>query len=177
MIVNAMEKAGYIPGKNVFLALDPAASEFYKDGRYHFEGSERTSREMIDYYRKLVDKYPIVSIEDGLAEDDWEGWKELTKALGEKIQLVGDDIFVTNPEIFTRGVKEGIANSILIKLNQIGTLSQTFFPAELINSAGIPVFFNLVSLSGTFTFSTSTASALTTTSPVSPLKSGSLVIV
>lgn len=105
-IVDAIEKAGYVPGKDIFLALDPAASEFFKEGKYYFEGDRKTSEDMIDYYQKLVSKYPIVSIEDGLAEDDWEGWKKLTGALGEKIQLVGDDIFVTNPDIFKRGIKE-----------------------------------------------------------------------
>lgn len=136
MIVDAIEKAGYIPGKDVFLALDPAASEFFTEGWYQFEGTRKTSKEMIDYYQKLVGKYPIVSIEDGLAEDDWAGWKELTKALGEKIQLVGDDIFVTNPEIFKRGIQEGIANSILIKLNQIGTISETLKTISMAKKAG-----------------------------------------
>lgn len=135
-IVDGIEKAGYIPGKDVFLALDPAASEFFKDGMYHFEGSRRTSRDMIDYYLQLVDKYPIISIEDGLAEEDWEGWKELTGALGGKIQLVGDDIFVTNPEIFRKGIQEGIANSILIKLNQIGTITETLQTISIAKKAG-----------------------------------------
>ncbi|NLI12275.1 MAG: phosphopyruvate hydratase [Peptococcaceae bacterium] len=135
-IVDGIEKAGYIPGKDVFLALDPAASEFFKDGLYHFEGSKRTSGDMVDYYSKLVDKYPIVSIEDGLAEDDWDGWKELTGKLGGKIQLVGDDIFVTNPEIFRKGIQLGIANSILIKLNQIGTITETLQTMSMARKAG-----------------------------------------
>lgn len=135
-IVDAIEKAGYVPGKDVFLALDTAASEFFKEGKYHFEGNKKTSEDMIDYYRKLVSKYPIVSIEDGLAEDDWEGWKKLTGTLGGNIQLVGDDIFVTNPDIFKRGIKEGIANSILIKLNQIGTVSETLKTISMAKKAG-----------------------------------------
>lgn len=135
-IVEGIEKAGYIPGKDVFLALDPAASEFFKDGLYHFEGSRKTASDMVNYYTKLVSKYPIVSIEDGLAEDDWAGWKELTGALGGKIQLVGDDIFVTNPEIFKRGIQEGIANSVLIKLNQIGTITETLQTMSMARKAG-----------------------------------------
>lgn len=135
-IVAAIEKAGYAPGKDVFLALDPAASEFYKDGVYQFEGGRKRSAEMVDFYTGLVDKYPIVSVEDGLAEDDWEGWKMLTRALGERIQLVGDDIFVTNPEIFKKGIAEGIANSILIKLNQIGTVSETMETMAMARKAG-----------------------------------------
>ncbi|HOV80181.1 MAG TPA: phosphopyruvate hydratase [Bacillota bacterium] len=135
-IVDAIQKAGYVPGKDIFLALDPAASEFFKEGKYYFERDRKTSEDMIDYYQKLVSKYPIVSIEDGLAEDDWEGWKKLTGALGEKIQLVGDDIFVTNPDIFKRGIKEGIANSILIKLNQIGTISETLKTISMAKKTG-----------------------------------------
>ncbi len=135
-IVEGIENAGYVPGKDVFLALDPAASEFFKEGLYHFEGSRKTSSDMIGYYTNLVNKYPIISIEDGLAEDDWDGWKELTGALGDKIQLVGDDIFVTNPEIFKKGISEGIANSILIKLNQIGTITETLQTMSLARKAG-----------------------------------------
>ena len=136
LIVEAIDKAGYVPGQDVFLALDPAASEFFKDGVYHFEGDRRTYQEMIGYYTGLVNKYPIVSIEDGLAEDDWEGWAELTKTLGSKIQLVGDDIYVTNPNIFAEGIKKGIANSILIKLNQIGTITQTLETMSMARKAG-----------------------------------------
>jgi enolase len=135
-IVDAIEKAGYVPGKDVFLALDPAASEFFKESLYHFEGNKLTSRDMIGYYEQLVGKYPIVSIEDGLAEDDWDGWKEMTGALGGKIQIVGDDIYVTNPEIFRKGIEAGIANSILIKLNQIGTISETLQTMAMARKAG-----------------------------------------
>ncbi len=127
LIVEAIEKAGYKPGEDVFIALDPAASEFFKDGKYHLDstGDILSSEQMIDLYEEWIKKYPIYSIEDGLAESDWEGWKKLTERLGNKIQLVGDDIFVTNPEIFSEGIEKGIANSILIKLNQIGTLTET----------------------------------------------------
>ena len=128
LILQSIQNAGYAPGKEVFLALDVAASEFYIDGKYVFkksDGSERTVDEMIDFYNALVETYPIVSIEDGLDEDDWEGWKCLTEEMGQKIQLVGDDIFVTNLKRFQKGVTEGIGNSILIKLNQIGTLTET----------------------------------------------------
>ena len=127
LIVEAIEKAGYKPGEEIFIALDPAASEFFKDGKYHLDstGDVFTSEQMIDLYNEWVKKYPIFSIEDGLAESDWDGWKKLTEKLGDKIQLVGDDIFVTNPEIFKEGIEKGIANSILIKLNQIGTLTET----------------------------------------------------
>ncbi len=128
LLVEAITKAGYTPGKDVFIALDPAASEFYDDF-YVLLGEktdkEKTSQQMVEFYEKLVEKYPIVSIEDGLAEDDWDGWKLLTEKLGSKIQLVGDDIFVTNPEIFKKGIEEKIGNAILIKLNQIGTLTET----------------------------------------------------
>ncbi len=134
LLVEAIEKAGYKPGEEIALAMDSAASEFFKDGKYHLKADnlELTSEEMVKFYEKLVDKYPIVSLEDGLAEEDWEGWKILTQRLGDRIQLVGDDIFVTNPERFGRGIKEGIANAILIKLNQIGTLTETL---NVINQA------------------------------------------
>jgi enolase len=127
-IVEAVQKAGYTPGKHVFLALDSAASEFHQDGTYVFKKSDktvRTSAQMIDFYAGLIERFPIVSIEDGLAEDDWDGWKAMTEALGRRIQIVGDDIFVTNMTRFREGVARGIANSILIKLNQIGSLSET----------------------------------------------------
>jgi len=127
-IVESIHKAGYTPGKDIWLALDPAASEFHENGRYVFkksDGSTRTSAEMVAFYTSLINKYPIVSIEDGLAEDDWDGWALLTKELGSRIQIVGDDIFVTNMSRFKEGVSRGIANSILIKLNQIGSLSET----------------------------------------------------
>lgn len=123
----AIESAGYVAGDEIFFALDAAASEFYKGGKYELEGEgvTRTSEEMVDFYADLVERYPIVSIEDGHAEDDWNGWKLMTERLGGTVQLVGDDIFVTNPERLVRGINEGIANSILIKLNQIGTLTET----------------------------------------------------
>jgi enolase len=124
----AVKEAGYKAGEDVVFALDPAASEFYSDGRYVFKksgGPARTAEEMIALYTSWVDKYPIVSIEDGLAEDDWEGWAKLTEALGDRIQIVGDDIFVTNLDRLARGIDEGVANAILIKLNQIGTLTET----------------------------------------------------
>lgn len=126
-LVQAIEQTGYKPGEEVFLALDPAASEFYENGFYLIkeEGLSLSSEEMINYLDKLVGNYPIISIEDGLAESDWDGWKDLTLSLGGKVQLVGDDIFVTNPTIFKKGIQEGIANAILIKVNQIGTLTET----------------------------------------------------
>lgn len=128
LILESIQKSGYNPGTDIYLALDVAASEFYTDKKYVFkksDGKEKTIEQMIEFYQTLVENYPIISIEDGLAEDDWEGWKNMTDVLGQKIQLVGDDIFVTNPERLKRGVELGIANSILIKLNQIGTLSET----------------------------------------------------
>jgi len=134
VIVEAIEKSGYKPGKDIFLALDSAASSFYKDKKYILEAEEikeKNSDEMIDFYEDLIKKYPIVFIEDGLGEEDWEGWSRLTKRLGGKIQLVGDDIFVTNTKIFAEGIKRHIANSILIKVNQIGTLSETLEAIEM----------------------------------------------
>jgi enolase len=138
VIIEAIQLAGYEPGKDVFLALDSAASELYKDGIYVFEreGARRNIDEMIEFYQELVEKYPIISIEDGLAEDDWEGWKKMTFAMGDKIQLVGDDLFVTNKERLIRGIKEECCNSILIKLNQIGTLSETLETIEVAKKAG-----------------------------------------
>ena len=137
LIMKAIEKAGYEPGKDIYLAVDVAASELIgDDGKYSFEGKKITSAELIKYYEKIVANYPILSIEDGLAEGDWKGWKALTKALGKKVQLVGDDIFVTNTSILQKGIKEGIANSILIKLNQIGTLTETLDAIEMASRAG-----------------------------------------
>ena len=139
LIIEATQKAGYKAGEDVFIALDPAASEFFEDKIYKFhksDGSKKTSEEMIRLYVDLVERYPIVSIEDGLAEDDWEGWKLLTQELGKRIQLVGDDIFVTNPEIIRKGIREGIANSVLIKLNQIGTITETLEAIELARGSG-----------------------------------------
>ncbi len=128
LILESIQSAGYTPGSDVYLALDVAASEFYSDKKYVFkksDGSEKTDEQMIEFYQTLLQKYPILSIEDGFAEDDWEGWIKLTRLIGKKIQIVGDDIFVTNLDRFKKGVEQGVANSILIKLNQIGTLSET----------------------------------------------------
>jgi enolase len=137
-ILQAIEKAGYKPGEDVLLALDCAASEFYKDGKYDLsgEGLQLTSVEFANYLANLVDKYPIVSIEDGMHEGDWEGWAILTEKLGKKIQLVGDDLFVTNTKILKEGIEKNIANSILIKVNQIGTLTETFAAIEMAKRAG-----------------------------------------
>jgi enolase len=139
LIAQSIENAGYKVGQDIALALDCAASEFYDKGRYILEAEknpERSSDEMIRYYAKLLDRYPILSIEDGLSELDWKGWKMLTEKLGKRVQLVGDDIFVTNVEIFAKGIKEGIGNSILIKLNQIGTLTETLDAIELAKRSG-----------------------------------------
>lgn len=137
-IVTAIERAGYKSGTEVKLALDVAATEMYQDGNYHFagEGITRTSEEMIAFYEDLVSKYPIVSIEDGLAEDDWDGWKLLTERLGDKVQLVGDDLFVTNTVRLADGIARGVGNSILVKVNQIGTLTETFDAIEMAKQAG-----------------------------------------
>ncbi len=137
-IIKAIEKAGFKPGKDVYIALDPAASEFYKNGKYNLKGEGKvlTPAQMVDYYSKLVEKYPIISIEDGMAEEDWNGWKKLTEKLGRKVQLVGDDLFVTNTERLKKGIKLGVTNSILIKLNQIGTLSETLDAVEMARNAG-----------------------------------------
>ncbi|MDE2166604.1 MAG: phosphopyruvate hydratase [Alphaproteobacteria bacterium] len=135
-IVRAIEAAGYKPGEQVALALDPASSEFCKDGKYKMEGKTLDAGAMVKFYEGLVARYPIVSIEDGMAEDDWAGWKALTDALGKKIQLVGDDIFVTNPQRLTQGIEQGIGNAILIKVNQIGSLSETLETMALARRAG-----------------------------------------
>ena len=135
LILKAVDKAGYRAGEQIYLALDVAASEFY-DKKYDFEGTKTSSDDMIEYYKKLSSKYPIVSIEDGLAEGDWDGWERLTTALGGKVQLVGDDLFVTNPEIFAKGIDRNIANAILIKVNQIGTLTETLEAIEMAKRAG-----------------------------------------
>ncbi len=137
-IMRAIEEAGYNPGTEIAMAIDAAATEFHKDGKYNLagEGKILTAADMVDYLGGFVDKYPLVSIEDGLAEGDWEGWRLLTGKLGERIQLVGDDIFVTNPDILAQGIDEGIANSILIKLNQIGTLTETLDTVEMAKQAG-----------------------------------------
>ena len=138
VILEATERAGYKPGKDIVMAMDVASSEFYVDGKYKMtgEGVEKTSEEMVDYLAGLCEKYPIISIEDGMAEDDWDGWKKLTKKLGKKVQLVGDDLFVTNEERLVQGIEKGVANAILIKVNQIGTLTETFNAIETAKRAG-----------------------------------------
>lgn len=138
LVVQAIEAAGYFPGEDVLIGLDCAASEFYRDGKYHLagEGLQLTSAQLVDYLANLADSFPIVSIEDGMAEGDWDGWKLLTERLGKKVQIVGDDVFVTNTRIFKEGIKQGIANSILIKINQIGTLTETFAAIEMAKRAG-----------------------------------------
>ncbi len=135
IIMQAITESGYKPGKDVFLALDVASSELFDKGKYEFEGKKLSSQEMVDYYEKIVAKYPILSIEDGMAENDWNGWKLLTERLGKKIQLVGDDLFVTNTKILEEGIKKGISNSILIKLNQIGTVTETLDAIEMAKRA------------------------------------------
>jgi enolase len=139
VIMEAIVKAGYKPGDDVLLALDVASSELYKNGKYILENEaqpEKTADQLIDFYENLVNKYPIISIEDGMAENDWDGWKKLTDRLGKRIQIVGDDLFVTNPAILKQGIEKGIANSILIKLNQIGTLTETLDAIEMAKRAG-----------------------------------------
>jgi enolase len=138
LVLTAIEKAGYRPGEQVAIALDPAASEFYRDGSYVLtgEGSRMSSDEMISFWQEWVERYPIVSIEDGLDEQDWDGWSSLTRSLGGKVQLVGDDLFVTNSSILDRGIRERAANAILIKLNQIGTLSETLEAIASAHAAG-----------------------------------------
>ncbi len=138
LILQAIELAGYAPGKDIGISLDAAATEFFENGKYNLksEGKSLSAEEMIDYYEALVDKYPVLSIEDGLAEGDWDNWALMTDRLGGAIQLVGDDIFVTNPEIFAKGIEQGVANSILIKLNQIGTVTETLDAIEMAKHAG-----------------------------------------
>ncbi|QEM68185.1 phosphopyruvate hydratase [Geobacter sp. FeAm09] len=139
VIMEAIVKAGYKPGEDVLLALDVASSELYRDGKYILENEaqkEKSADDMVNFYENLVNKYPIISIEDGMAENDWDGWKKLTERLGKRIQLVGDDLFVTNPKILKEGIQKGIANSILIKLNQIGTLTETLEAIEMAKRAG-----------------------------------------
>lgn len=137
-IMEAIEKAGYVAGKDIFLALDVASSEMYENGKYNFKGEGKiySSEELVNYYCELVEKYPIISIEDGLSEDDWDGWKLLTDKIGNKVQLVGDDLFVTNYSRLNMGIEKGIANSILIKLNQIGTITETLDAIELAKTHG-----------------------------------------
>ncbi|MDO8682011.1 MAG: phosphopyruvate hydratase [Armatimonadota bacterium] len=137
VIIEAIDKAGYTPGEHIFIALDPAATELYQDGKYVFAGESvtRSSEEMVDYFAKLVDKYPIISIEDGMAEDDWDGWKLFTQRLGSRIQIVGDDLYVTNTDRLRKGIETSASNSILIKLNQIGTLTETLDAIEMAKRA------------------------------------------
>ncbi|MDU4660179.1 MAG: phosphopyruvate hydratase, partial [Clostridium butyricum] len=138
VIIEAIGKAGYKAGEEIFIAIDAASSEYYKDGKYVLEHEGRTlsSAEMVDFFEEWVNKYPIISIEDGMAEEDWDGWKLMTERLGKKVQLVGDDLFVTNTERLEKGIQLGVANSILIKLNQIGTLTETLNAIEMANRAG-----------------------------------------
>jgi enolase len=138
VIIEAIEKAGYKPGVDAFIALDVAATELFKDGKYHLQGEGKVfdTDEMVAYYKNLVEKYPIISIEDALSEDEWDGWKKLTDAIGDKVQLVGDDLFVTNTERLKTGIERNIANSILIKVNQIGTLTETLNAIEMAKKAG-----------------------------------------
>ncbi|MBB5939164.1 phosphopyruvate hydratase [Streptomyces zagrosensis] len=136
LIVEAIKKAGYVPGQDIGLALDVAASEFHQDGSYTFEGKSRSAAEMTAYYGELVSAYPLVSIEDPLNEEDWDGWKTLTDELGDKVQIVGDDLFVTNPERLARGIESGTANSLLVKVNQIGSLTETLDAVELAQRNG-----------------------------------------
>jgi enolase len=140
-IMKAIESAGYKPGEDVVIALDCAATEFFKDGKYNLEGEGRvlSSQQMVEYFTQLCDKYPIVSIEDGLAEDDWDGWVALTKALGDRVQLVGDDLFVTNAKRLAQGIEMGAGNAILVKVNQIGTLTETFETIEMAKRAGFGI--------------------------------------
>lgn len=136
LIVEAVEKAGYKVGSQIALAMDVAATEFYQNGKYAFEGGSLTAAEMIAYYKGLVDSYPMVSIEDPLSEDDWDGWKSITTELGQRVQLVGDDLFVTNPARLARGISEGTANALLVKVNQIGTLTETLDAVAMAHKAG-----------------------------------------
>ncbi|HPD60976.1 MAG TPA: phosphopyruvate hydratase, partial [Thermodesulfobacteriota bacterium] len=139
LILEGIVKAGYQPGKDIYLGFDCAASELFENGKYILKAEakpEKTAEELIDFYSEWVSKYPVISIEDGMAENDWEGWKLLTKELGKKVQIVGDDIFVTNTKIIKRGIEQGIANSVLIKLNQIGTLTETIDAIEMTKKAG-----------------------------------------
>ncbi len=136
VLVEAVGAAGYEPGRQVVFGIDAAASEFHRDGRYHLEGRALTSEEMVEYLSGLVADFPLVSIEDGLAEDDWDGWALATRALGDRVQLVGDDVFVTNEEVLRKGIAAGVANSVLIKVNQIGSLSETLHTMQLAERSG-----------------------------------------
>lgn len=172
VIMEAINLAGFQPGKDIFIALDPAASEFYQNGKYVLsrEGVERTAQEMIDFYEELVEKFPIISIEDGLAEDDWENWSKLTKRLGGKIQIVGDDLYVTNKNRLQKGIQSSASNSILIKLNQIGTLTETLDTIEMAKRAG---FTSIISHRSGETEDTTIADLAVATN-VGQIKTGSL---
>ncbi len=135
-LLKAIEKAGFKPGQDIAVGLDVAATEFFKDGKYHLDGKDQTTEQLIKFYEELVANYPIVTIEDALSEDEWEGWAELTEKLGKKVQLVGDDLFVTNPERLAKGIQLGVANSLLVKVNQIGTLTETLDAIELAHRSG-----------------------------------------
>ena len=141
-LITAIEKAGFTPGTEIALGMDVAATEFFKDGAYQFEGKAWTAEKLTDYYIDLADNYPIITIEDALAEDDWDAWKHLTEKLGSKIQLVGDDLFVTNPTRLADGIKRGVANSLLVKVNQIGTLSETLDAVDMAHRAGYTTMFS-----------------------------------
>jgi enolase len=136
LIIEAVEKAGYKMGSDIGLAMDVAATEFYKDGSYRFEGANLSATEMINYYQGLLDSYPLLSIEDPLSEDDWSGWADITKAMGANVQLVGDDLFVTNPTRLAQGISQGCANALLVKVNQIGTLTETLAAVDMAHKAG-----------------------------------------
>lgn len=138
-IISAIKDAGYEPGKEISIGLDVASSEFYKDGFYHFEGTTKTANEMIEFYKDLISKYPVISIEDGLAEEDWDSWTKMTNEIGHKCQLVGDDLFVTNPSRLQKGIKTGAANAILIKVNQIGSLTETLTAIKMAQDANYGV--------------------------------------
>lgn len=141
-LIRAIEKAGFTPGKDVGVGLDVAATEFFKDGVYHMDGKDWSADQLIEFYADLVDSFPVVTIEDALAEDDWDAWKRLTDALGSKVQLVGDDLFVTNPERLAKGIDLGVANSLLVKVNQIGTLSETLDAVDLAHRSGYTSMFS-----------------------------------
>ena len=138
-IISAIKDAGYEPGKEISIGLDVASSEFYKDGFYHFEGTTKTANEMIEFYKDLISKYPVISIEDGLAEEDWDSWTKMTNEIGHKCQLVGDDLFVTNPSRLQKGIKTGAANAILIKVNQIGSVTETLTAIKMAQDANYGV--------------------------------------
>jgi enolase len=136
LILTAVEKAGFVPGKDMRLAIDAAATEFHSKGKYDIDGASKSSKELVAWYATIAERYPVFSLEDGLAEDDWDGWKQLTDAIGKRVQLVGDDLFVTNVERLQRGISSGTANAILVKVNQIGTLTETLATMALAHRSG-----------------------------------------